>query len=191
MPGGLCPLLQIRCAVLVITQYGSSHGIDGWARICLDNQYACVEDNDFTMTFPQITVYGACWCPDCRRSKSFLGEHQIPYEWIDIEQDSEAEQFVIQTNNGKRIIPTVVFADGSHLTEPTNAELAAKLNLKTTANRSFYPHIVVGGGLPGLTAAIYTAREGIDTLVIERGSVWRSGRCDRASSTTFLASRRA
>ncbi len=122
------------------------------------------------MPDPEITVYGAHWCPDCRRSKQFLGEHQIPYNWVDIEQDKDAEQFVIETNDGKRIIPTITFADGSFLVEPSNAELAAKLGLKTKAARSHYDLIVLGGGPAGLTAALYTAREAIDTLVIERAA---------------------
>ena len=122
------------------------------------------------MALSEITVYGAHWCPDCRRSKQFLGEHQIPYLWVDIEQDKKAEQLVIEKNSGKRIIPTVTFADGSFLVEPTNAELATKLGLKTKATRSHYDVIVLGGGPAGLTAAIYTAREAIDTLVIERAA---------------------
>ena len=48
------------------------------------------------MTNPNITLYGAYWCPDCRRSKQFLGEHQIPYNWIDIEEDPAGEKFVIE-----------------------------------------------------------------------------------------------
>jgi thioredoxin reductase (NADPH) len=120
---------------------------------------------------PTITFYGAHWCPDCRRSKQFLGEHQIPYRWVDIEQDPAGEQYVIQKNNGKRIIPTIEFPDGSILVEPTNAELAAKLGLKTTAQRSHYDLIIVGGGPAGLTAALYAAREGIDALVIERAAL--------------------
>jgi thioredoxin reductase (NADPH) len=122
------------------------------------------------MVQPTIAVYGAYWCPDCRRSKQFLGEHQIPYRWVDIESDPQAEKFVIETNNGKRIIPTIVFADGSFLTEPSNAVLAQKLGLRTTASRSHYDLIVIGGGPAGLTTAIYTAREAIDTLVVERAA---------------------
>jgi thioredoxin reductase (NADPH) len=122
------------------------------------------------MKKPDITVYGAHWCPDCRQSKQFLGEHQIPYAWVDIEADKAAEEFVIRKNNGKRIIPTIVFADGSFLVEPSNAELASKLGLKTSASRSHYDLLILGGGPAGLTAALYTAREYIDTLVVERAA---------------------
>jgi thioredoxin reductase (NADPH) len=61
----------------------------------------------------------------------------------------------------------VVFEDGSVLMEPTNAELAAKLGISPKAKREFYDLIIVGGGPAGLTASIYAAREGIETLIIE------------------------
>ena len=119
---------------------------------------------------PNIILYGAYWCPDCSRSKQFLGEHQIPYTYVDIEANPDGEAYVIQKNDGKRIIPTIEFADGSILVEPSNAELAERLGLKTIADRSHYELIVLGGGPAGLTAALYTAREGIGTLIIERAA---------------------
>jgi thioredoxin reductase (NADPH) len=119
----------------------------------------------------KITVYGAYWCPDCRRSKKFLGENFIPFNWVDVEEDKEGEAFVIAKNGGKRIIPTIVFEDGSFLVEPSNAELAKKLNLKTEAKKTYYDLIIIGGGPAGLTASIYASREGADTLLIERSGL--------------------
>jgi thioredoxin reductase (NADPH) len=118
-----------------------------------------------------IKVYGAPWCPDCRRSKQFLGEQRIAYDWIDIDRDRDAAAFVREKNAGKQIIPTIVFPDGSFLVEPSNDELAAKLGLRLKAERSFYDLLIVGGGPTGLTAAIYAAREGIDSLVIEKSAL--------------------
>ena len=117
-----------------------------------------------------IKFYGALWCPDCRRSKTFLGEHRVPYEYIDVDQDTDAQAYVRQINNDRLIIPTILFSDGSILVEPSNAELAQKLGLQTKANRSFYDLIIVGGGPAGLTAALYAAREGIDALIIDRSA---------------------
>ncbi len=76
---------------------------------------------------PQIKMYGALWCPDCRRAKRFLEDHGVTFDWHDIESDREARAYVQQVNGGKRIIPTIVFGDGSVLVEPSNAELAKKL----------------------------------------------------------------
>ncbi len=119
----------------------------------------------------RITVYGAPWCPDCKKSKQFLGEQRVPYNWVDIDFDEEGRRYVQQANNGKQIIPTIIFEDGSILVEPTNSEIAAKLGISPRAKREFYDLIVVGGGPAGLTAAIYAAREGMDTLIIERSAV--------------------
>jgi thioredoxin reductase (NADPH) len=123
------------------------------------------------MTEPKVTVYGAYWCPDCRRSKKFLGEQFIPFRWVDIEQDLAGEAHVLEKNNGKRIIPLIEFQDGSFLVEPTNAELAKKLGLKTEAKMVYYDLIIIGGGPAGLTTSIYAAREGADVLLIERSGL--------------------
>jgi thioredoxin reductase (NADPH) len=119
----------------------------------------------------QIKLYGTNWCSDCKRSKKFLGEQRIQYEYINIEEDSAGQAFVQKVQNGGLTIPTIVFPDGSLLIEPTNAELAAKLGLETKAKCDFYDLIIVGGGPTALTAAIYAARDGFDVLVIERSGL--------------------
>ena len=83
----------------------------------------------------KITVYGAPWCPDCARSKQFLGEPRVLYNWVDIDQDEAGRQYVQNANDGKQIIPTIVFEDGSILVEPSNAELAQKLGINPQASR--------------------------------------------------------
>ena len=76
-----------------------------------------------------ITVYGANWCGDCRRAKKFMDDNGVGYQWVDVENDPAAIELVLKLNGGKRIIPTIVFEDGSILIEPTNSELANKLGV--------------------------------------------------------------
>lgn len=118
-----------------------------------------------------IVMYGTTWCPDCKRAKQFFGEHRINFTWVDIQQDANAMAYVEEVNDGMRSVPTIIFPDGSKLVEPSDAELAEKLGLQTQASRSFYDIIIIGGGPAGLTAAIYTTREGLGTLVIEKGGL--------------------
>jgi thioredoxin reductase (NADPH) len=123
------------------------------------------------MSQQEIKLYGTNWCSDCKRSKKFLGEQRIQYEFINIEENSEGQAFVQSVQNGGMTIPTLVFDDGSILIEPTNAELAVKLGLEIKAKCDYYDLIIVGGGPTALTTAIYAARDGFDVLVIERSGL--------------------
>ena len=78
-----------------------------------------------------IVVYGTNWCWDCTRARRFFNKHNISYEWINIDKDPQAEQFVLKTNDGMRSVPTIVYPDGSILVEPSNRELAEKLGISS------------------------------------------------------------
>ena len=119
----------------------------------------------------EIRLYGAPWCPDCKRSKRFLAEHRVPYQFIDIDDDKDGLRFVEELQKGGRTIPTIVFPEGDHLLEPTDSDLARRLGLKLAADRSSYDLAIVGGGPAGLAAAIYAAREGIDSLIVDRSAL--------------------
>ena len=73
-----------------------------------------------------ITVYGADWCRDCRRSKALLDREGVPYRWVDVAESKEATDEAMAIS-GRPNIPVVVFPDGSHLVEPSDEALRAKL----------------------------------------------------------------
>ena len=117
-----------------------------------------------------LTVYGASWCPDCRRAKQFLASHRVAYDWIDLEEHPEKSTEVEARNHGKRIIPTIVFPDGTFLAEPSNDELADRIGLSRVASSHEYDIVVVGGGPTGLTTSIYGARENARVLIVEKSA---------------------
>lgn len=116
----------------------------------------------------EITVYGAPWCPDSRRTKRFLGEARVDFEWVDITRDPNAAAFVLRKSAGKLTIPVVVLDNGHVLVAPSPAELAAELGIEAPAARRFFDLIVVGAGPSGLSAALHAIREGMHCLVIEQ-----------------------
>jgi len=75
----------------------------------------------------EITVYGADWCGDCRRTKQYLVKNDIAYKWVDVESNPDEIETVMKYNGGRKSIPVVVFPDGTHMTEPSDADMDAKL----------------------------------------------------------------
>lgn len=76
---------------------------------------------------PEITMYGADWCGDCRRSKRLFEELDVQITHIDVEADTTAAAKVVEINGGAQSIPVIVFPDGTHMTEPSDNDLKAKL----------------------------------------------------------------
>ena len=76
-----------------------------------------------------IIMYGTTWCPDCTRAKRILERNNVPYTWINIEEDPAARKRVQEINGGYMSVPTILFPDGSVLVEPGNKELEAKISV--------------------------------------------------------------
>lgn len=77
-------------------------------------------------TEQKITMYATTWCGDCRMAKRWFDQHGVAYDYINIEQNPEAAEYVMKVNGGMRTVPTIIFPDGSILVEPSARDLAAK-----------------------------------------------------------------
>src|SRR6202047_3310602 len=120
---------------------------------------------------PVVTVYGAPWCPHCKRVKKFLAAHRVRYTNVDIDANAKAIERLKELQDGGQIIPTVVYPDGTHEVNPSDEALARRIGLTLQADRSAYDLVIVGGGPAGLAAAIYAAREGIDAVVVDASAL--------------------
>lgn len=74
-----------------------------------------------------ITMYGADWCGDCRRAKAWFDANDVAYDYVDLVDNPDETERVLERNNGVKRIPVIVFPDDSHLVEPTDDDLAAKM----------------------------------------------------------------
>jgi mycoredoxin len=78
-------------------------------------------------TDQSVTMYSTPWCGYCRRLKSQFDRENIAYTVVDIEQDPKAAEYVMSVNGGNQTVPTIQFADGSALTNPSIVEVREKL----------------------------------------------------------------
>ncbi len=77
----------------------------------------------------QIVVYGTVWCGHSRRARQLLESCGVGFRWVDIDQDAQGRRMVEEINRGFRSVPTIVFADGSVLVEPSDEQLRRKLGI--------------------------------------------------------------
>ncbi|WP_199253727.1 mycoredoxin [Mycolicibacterium mengxianglii] len=79
------------------------------------------------MTVSELTMYSTTWCGYCKRLKTALKAKGIGYTEVDIEMEPEAAKFVQSVNGGNQTVPTVKFADGSTMTNPSIRDVQAKI----------------------------------------------------------------
>jgi mycoredoxin len=79
-----------------------------------------------TPTAP-VTMYSTSWCGYCMRLKKLMQREGIEFTEVDIENDAQAADLVMKANGGNRTVPTLLFADGVALTNPTIDEVKAQL----------------------------------------------------------------
>lgn len=118
--------------------------------------------------FGGIRVAGTLWSATSHTIKNFLARSQIPYQWLDIDQDAEARALVEAVNKEQHRLPVLFFPDGSTLIDPDITTVAEKVGLRTQATQPFYDLIIVGAGPAGLAGAVYGASEGLRTLLIDK-----------------------
>jgi len=117
-----------------------------------------------------VRMYGADWCPDCRRAKRYLRDNDINFQHIDVDEHDWATDRVEKINNGKRIIPTIII-DGVPHTNPDNAALKELLKIDEVKEQKVYDVVIIGGGAAGLTTAIYAQRDRFDSIILERKTI--------------------
>ena len=98
---------------------------------------------------PVMTVYGAAWCPHCKRVKKFLAAHRVRYANIDIDAQPEAIERLKELQDGGQIIPTVVYPDGTHEVNPSDEALARRIGLTLAATGPPTTWSSSGAGRPG------------------------------------------
>lgn len=120
-------------------------------------------------SFDGVKIIGSRWSPQSFDTREFLSRNQIPYKWIDAEQAGSDRELVNSVTGGDLSrLPVVQLADGTILTMPSDAELAAKVGLQTAAERPYYDLAIIGAGPAGLACAVYGSSEGLKVILIEQ-----------------------
>ena len=115
-------------------------------------------------------IIGFQWSQKSHRLKEFLSGNLVPYIWMDIEHDAEAEKYLISANVSRSNLPLVIFKDGSFVNDPSLPDLAERVGLQQKATKEMYDVLIIGAGPAGLAASVYGSCEGLKTLVIERSN---------------------
>jgi thioredoxin reductase (NADPH) len=128
-----------------------------------------------------MRIVGSRFSPDAGRLREFAARNRVPSQWLDLEDDSEAEALLRLLEADPGQTPIVILYGRQVLRNPSNAEVAAAIGLPApTVPITACDLLVVGAGPAGLSAAVYAASEGLDTLVLEGTATGgQAGTCSR------------
>jgi thioredoxin reductase (NADPH) len=125
---------------------------------------------DAVLEDTEARVVGHRFSRGSHEARDFLARNRVPYEWLELDRDPEAQQLLDIAGISSDRLPAVFLRDGTVLEAPTPLELAGRLGLATHAELDFYDLVIVGGGPAGLAAAVYGASEGLRTVLVERAA---------------------
>ncbi|MEO7767950.1 MAG: FAD-dependent oxidoreductase, partial [Ferruginibacter sp.] len=117
-----------------------------------------------------IRIIGFQWSPKSHRIKEFLAGNLVPFIWMDVENNPDAEKYLTSANASPSHLPLVVLKDGSFITDPSLPVLAASIGLRQMAAEKMYDVLIIGAGPAGLAASVYGSCEGLKTLLIEKSN---------------------
>ena len=126
--------------------------------------------NSYKPDFKGMKLIGYQFSPKSHNLKEYLAGNLVPYHWMDIEKNREAQQLLELNNIQLKDLPVVLFEDGAVLQTPSIQELAARIGLSPGLKNEVYDVVIIGAGPAGLAASVYGASEGLKTLLIERHS---------------------
>jgi thioredoxin reductase (NADPH) len=118
--------------------------------------------------FDGVRIVGNRWSERSYETRMFLARNHVPYQWLELECDPEAERLHALFGTADGPLPMVLLPDGTVVHGATTFDLAGALGLNTTTESTLYDVVIVGAGPAGLAAAVYAASEGLRTTVIER-----------------------
>ena len=117
-----------------------------------------------------IKMIGYQWSPKSHKLKEFLSGNLIPYLWLDVEGNEEANKYLLSANASTSSLPLVVLKNGSTLFDPSLTDLASQIGLRQQASEKMYDVLIIGAGPAGLAASVYGSCEGLKTLLIEKSN---------------------
>ncbi|WP_375435218.1 FAD-dependent oxidoreductase [uncultured Hymenobacter sp.] len=123
---------------------------------------------EYSPKYSGLRLIGFQWSPLSHEIKDFLSGYMVGFQWLDFENNPEAQELLTAKGLTAADLPLVIFEDGTVIPHPSKTDLAQRMGLTVTAKQELYDVVVIGAGPSGLAAAVYGASEGLRTLIVER-----------------------